>query len=94
MSELDDGALAKLTNPATAGLRPTAARVPWALRDHGPLTAEQIAAHRCPGDDGGRPRPTALVTFSVEVATLRHLLADDAQSGGRRSVVPGGAEGI
>ena len=29
-------ALAKLTNPATAGLRPTAARVLGALRDHGP----------------------------------------------------------
>jgi hypothetical protein len=38
------GALAKLANPATAGLRPTAARVLGALRDHGPLTAEQLAA--------------------------------------------------
>jgi hypothetical protein len=38
------GALAKLTNPATAGLRPTATRVLKALRDHGPLTAEQLAA--------------------------------------------------
>jgi integrase len=37
------GALAKLANPATAGLRPTAARVLGALRDHGPLTAEQLA---------------------------------------------------
>jgi hypothetical protein len=36
------GALAKLANPATAGLRPTAARVLGALRDHGPLTAEQL----------------------------------------------------
>ena len=35
------GALAKL---ATTGLRPTAARVLRALRDHGPLTAEQLAA--------------------------------------------------
>jgi hypothetical protein len=32
----DHGALAKLANPATAGLRPTAARVLGALRDHGP----------------------------------------------------------
>ena len=38
------GALAKLANPATAGLRPTAARVLGMLRDHGPLTAEQLAA--------------------------------------------------
>jgi integrase len=37
------GAPAKLTNPATAGLRPTAARVLGILRDHGPLTAEQLA---------------------------------------------------
>jgi len=35
-------ALAKLANPATAGLRPTAARVLGTLRDHGPLTAEQL----------------------------------------------------
>jgi integrase len=33
-----------LANPATAGLRPTAARVLGALRDHGPLTADQLAA--------------------------------------------------
>jgi integrase len=38
------GALAKLADPATGGLRPTAARVLGALRDHGPLTAEQLAA--------------------------------------------------
>jgi hypothetical protein len=38
------GALAKLANPATAGLRPTAARVLGALRDHGSLTSEQLAA--------------------------------------------------
>ena len=37
------GALAKLTHPATAGLRPTAARILRALGDHGPLTAEQLA---------------------------------------------------
>jgi predicted ArsR family transcriptional regulator len=37
------GALAKLANPATAGLRPTAARVLGVLRDHGPLSAEQLA---------------------------------------------------
>jgi integrase len=37
------GALAKLANPATAGLRPTAARVLGTLRDHGLLTAEQLA---------------------------------------------------
>jgi predicted ArsR family transcriptional regulator len=38
------GALTKLANPAIAGLRPTAARVLRALRDHGPLTADQLAA--------------------------------------------------
>jgi predicted ArsR family transcriptional regulator len=38
------GALAKLANPATAGLRPTAARVLGTLREHGPLTANQLAA--------------------------------------------------
>jgi Phage integrase family len=38
------GALAKLASPATAGLRPTAARVLGTLRDHGPLSAEQLAA--------------------------------------------------
>jgi Phage integrase family len=37
------GPLAKLASPATAGLRPTAARVLGTLRDHGPLTAEQLA---------------------------------------------------
>jgi Phage integrase family len=36
--------LARLAEPATAGLRPTAARVLGALRDHGPLTADQLAA--------------------------------------------------
>jgi len=38
------GALAKLANPATAGLRPTAARVLGVLRDDGPVTAEQLTA--------------------------------------------------
>jgi predicted ArsR family transcriptional regulator len=38
------GALARLANPATAGLRPTAARVLGVLGDHGPLSAEQLAA--------------------------------------------------
>jgi integrase len=38
------GALAKLADPATARLRPTVARILGALRDHGPLTAAQLAA--------------------------------------------------
>jgi integrase len=38
------GALAKLASPATAGLRPTATRVLRTLRDHGPLTVEQLVA--------------------------------------------------
>jgi predicted ArsR family transcriptional regulator len=33
-----------LANPATAGLRPTAARVLGVLRDDGPVTAEQLTA--------------------------------------------------
>jgi hypothetical protein len=36
------GALTKLANPAAAGLRPTAARVLGVLRDHGPLSADQL----------------------------------------------------
>jgi integrase len=63
------GALAKLTNPATAGLRPTAARVLRALRDHGPLTAEQLAAQL---STQGR---------TARVATIDQALAELAAAG-------------
>jgi predicted ArsR family transcriptional regulator len=63
------GALAKLTNPATAGLRPTAARVLRALRDHGPLTAEQLAAQL---STQGR---------TARVATVHQALAELAAAG-------------
>jgi hypothetical protein len=69
------GALAKLANPATAGLRPTAARVLGALRDHGPLTAEQLAALlRTKG------RTAALVTIGralAELAAAEVAVVDD-----------------
>jgi integrase len=63
------GALAKLTNPATAGLRPTAARVLKALRAHGPLTAEQLAARLTTQDRTAR------------VATIDQALAELAAAG-------------
>ena len=63
------GALAKLTNPTTAGLRPTAARVLKALRDYGPLTAEQLAAQLT---TQGR---------TARVATIDQALAELAAAG-------------
>jgi integrase len=61
--------LSKLTNPATAGLRPTAARILKALRDHGPLTAEQLAAQLT---TQGR---------TARVATIDQALAELAAAG-------------
>ena len=63
------GALAKLANPATAGLRPTAARVVGTLRDHGPLTADQLAAQL---SSQGR---------TTRVATIDQALAELAAAG-------------
>jgi len=63
------GALAKLANPATAGLRPTAARVLGTLRDHGPLTAEQLAVRM---KTQGR---------SARMATVDRALAELAAAG-------------
>jgi integrase len=63
------GALAKLANPATAGLRPTAARVLRALHAHGPLTAEQLASQL---STQGR---------TVRVATIDQALAELAAAG-------------
>ena len=62
-------ALAKLANPATAGLRPTAARVLGTLRDHGPLTAEQLVVRL---KTEGR---------TVGVATIDRALAELAAGG-------------
>jgi integrase len=64
------GALAKLANPAIAGLRPTAARVLGALRNHGPLTAEQLAALL-----SSRGRTVAKATID---RALAELVAADA----------------
>src|SRR4029450_13285881 len=64
------GALAKLTNPATTGLRPTAARVLGALRDHGPLTADQLAAQLS--------RQGRTVTRATIDRALAELVAADA----------------
>jgi predicted ArsR family transcriptional regulator len=64
------GALAKLANPATAGLRPTAARVLGALRDHGPLTADQLAAQLS--------RQGRTVTRATIDRALAELVAADA----------------
>src|SRR5512132_3561206 len=58
------GALAKLANPATAGLRPTAARVLGTLRDHGPLTAEQLAVQ------------LSSQSRTARAATIDHALAE------------------
>jgi hypothetical protein len=63
------GALAKLANPATAGLRPTAARVLGTLCNHGPLTAEQLAVRL---KTQGR---------TVRVATIDRALAELAAAG-------------
>ena len=69
------GALAKLSNSATAGLRPTAARVLRALCDHGPLTPEQLAAQL---STQGR---------TARVATIDRALAELA-AGGADSAYP------
>jgi hypothetical protein len=72
------GALAKLTNPATAGLRPTAARILGALRDHGPLTADQLTAQL-----SSKGRTVALVTIDRALAELAAAgaAAIDARTG-------------
>ena len=72
------GALAKLANPATAGLRPTAARVLRALRDHLPLTADQLAAEL-----SSQGRTTTRVTIDRALAELAAAgaAAIDARTG-------------
>ena len=68
------GALAKLADPATAGLRPTAARVLAALRDGGPLTAQQLVAQL-----GTQGRPAT-------IATVSRALEEFAQAGAAATV--------
>jgi hypothetical protein len=80
------GALAKLANPATAGLRPTAARVLRALRDHGPLTAGQLAAQL--STQGRTATKTTIDRALAELATAGAAAAADAQRGAGRSGQP------
>jgi integrase len=68
------GALAKLTNPATAGLRPTAARVLRALWDHGPLTADQLAAQL--SSQGGTARVATIDRALAELAAVGAATTD------------------
>jgi Fe2+ or Zn2+ uptake regulation protein len=67
-------ALAKLTSPATAGLRPTAARVLRALRDHGPLTAEQLTAQL--STEGRTARVATIAQALAELAAAGTATAD------------------
>jgi predicted ArsR family transcriptional regulator len=67
------GALATLANPATAGLRPTAARVLGAIRDHGPLSAEQLAAQL-----SSQGRTVSRATIDRALAELADADADAA----------------
>jgi predicted ArsR family transcriptional regulator len=71
------GALAKLTNPATAGLRPTAARVVGTLLDHGPLTADQLAAQL---SSHGRTATMATINRALAELAAAGTAAVDAQT--------------
>jgi hypothetical protein len=71
------GALAKLVNPATAGLRPTAARVVGTLRDHGPLTAAQLAAQL---SSQGRSATRATINRALAELAAAGAAAVDAQT--------------
>jgi hypothetical protein len=78
-------ALAKLTNPATAGLRPTAARVLGALGEHGPLTAEQLAAQL---SSQGRTARVATVDQALAELAAAGAATTDAQTQ-RWTLLPG-----
>jgi predicted ArsR family transcriptional regulator len=71
------GALAKLANPATAGLRPTAARVLGALRDHGPLTVDQLAVQL---STQGRTATTATIDRALAELAAAGAAAVDART--------------
>jgi Phage integrase family len=64
------GALGQAGQPATAGLRPTAARVLGVLRDHGPLSADQLAAQ--PSSQG---RTASRATIDRALAELTDAAA-------------------
>jgi hypothetical protein len=81
------GALAKLANLATAGLRPTAARVLGNLRDHGPLTAEQLAVQL--KTQGRTARMATIDRALAELAAAGAAAADPRRSGGRCCPAPG-----
>jgi predicted ArsR family transcriptional regulator len=68
------GALTKLTNPATAGLRPTAARILGTLRDHGPLTADQLAVQM--KTQGRTARMASIDRALAELATAGAAVVD------------------
>jgi predicted ArsR family transcriptional regulator len=71
------GALAKLANPATVGLRPTAARVLGVLRDQGPLTAEQLAAQL---STQGRTATVAAIDRALAELAAAGAATADAQT--------------
>jgi integrase len=79
------GALAKLANPATAGLRPTATRVLGTLRDHGPLTAEQLATRL---STQGRTARVAAIDRALAELAAAGAAAVDARTR-RWTVLPG-----
>jgi hypothetical protein len=71
------GALAKLADPATARLRPTAARVLGALRDHGPVTVEQLAVQL---RTQGRSATMATIDRALAELAAAHAAVVDAQT--------------
>jgi len=79
------GALAKLANPATAGLRPTAARVLGTLGDHGPLTAEQLATRL---STQGRTARVAAIDRALAELAAAGAAAVDSQTQ-RWTLLPG-----
>jgi integrase len=78
------GALAKLADPATAGLRPTAARVLRALRDAGPLTYIELAAQL---STQGRTARSATISRALGGLAAAGV-ADDHGPGGRWRLRP------
>jgi predicted ArsR family transcriptional regulator len=80
------GALAKLADPATAGLRPTAARVLNALREAGPLSVTQLAAQL---STQGRTASSATINRALgELAAAGVVAVDGSGPGGRWGLRP------
>jgi hypothetical protein len=65
-------------NPATTGLRPTAARVLGALRTYGPLTAEQLAAQL---SSQGRTATRASIDRALAELMTADVAAVEAHTG-------------